>query len=194
MSEAFTTFGYALGLATSEEASFFTDQSVPLPKEFQVIDDLAYRELKITGKTVGIIIFPELKNAKTVPEKTLRSITRMCSDKQKETDLLIGMSPWGYWSEQSYLKSLPLAGVDILLGSGAGVEVAGVAMNNGNTWWCRAYNKGKYVIKIDVESWPSRKKAPLWKEKENIRTEPVVLTDGFVEDNDMLSIIGQALN
>lgn len=194
LSEAYTTFGYDLGVVSADEAQHFIDAAVPLPKGFVAPDTIGYKAFKVDGGTVGVILLPELRGAKEPTAKMLRAVLRMCKEKRKETDLLVGLSPWGYWGEQAYLKTMPKIGVDILLGSGAGVEVAGAAMAKGRIWWNRAFSRGKYVLKIDVDSWPERVEDQIWSENENIHTESIVLTDGYVEDIDTLSIIAKALN
>lgn len=192
MSEAYDAFGYDLGLVNSEEAAHFKQATVPFPKAFSEIDGLRYQAFKRNGVRVGVLIFPELKTSKEPGIKMKRAIERMCTQRRKETDLLIGISPWGYWGEQSYLKSMPQNTVDILLGSGPGVEVTGMPMVDGHVWWSRAYARGKHVLRIDIDALP--RSSRIWEENGDIIAQSVVLTDGFVEDTQIFSIIGKALN
>lgn len=193
MSESYDFFKYDLGLITTEEAQYFKKDNLPWPKNFIVPNSLQYREFKTPKGIVGVVIFPELNGAKEPGWKLTGAIEKMCREKREETDLLIGLSPWGYWGEQAYLKSMPKHSVDILLGSGPGVEVTGALMADGNILWNRSYSKGKHVLRLDIERWPTDD-APKWKEKSNIRIESVVLTDGYVEDTHIFSIIGKALH
>jgi hypothetical protein len=189
--EAYSSLPYDLGLASPQEAEAFTASGVALPGGFFTSREPAYRSFSIKGKTVGVVIFPDIGTAKEAPEQAMARVDALVMSKRAEADLIVGLSPWGYWAEQAYLKSSPRHAVDILLGSGPGVEMPGSAQAGGRTWWVRAYGRGKYVLKIDVESWPE-KDGHVWTQNKDIRTEPVVLTDGYVEDVDMLSIIWKA--
>lgn len=193
LSETYDVFKYNLGLITSSEAEAFQAADLHWPKSFSVPESLQYNEFKVPSGKIGILVFPELNGAKEPGPKMTRAIERMCKEKRAETDLLIGISPWGYWGEQAYLKSGPKDGVDILLGSGPGVEVTGALMSSDNILWNRSYSRGKHVLRIDIESWPGTK-TPKWEEDVNIHSESVVLTDGYVEDTHIFSIIGKALN
>ncbi len=192
--EAYTSFDYDLGLLTKEETAFFNTAKLSAPKGFVDTDELGYHEFKVTNGVVGVVIFPGLKGAKVPSKKMTAAVARMCKKKLKQTDLLIGLSTWGYWGEQAYLKAEPNIAVDILLGSGPGVELSGAIMSKGRIWWNRAYGRGKFIIRIDVKKWPTRDGSHQWIDNDNIRAESIVLTDGYEEDKHTLSIIAKALH
>lgn len=189
--EAYASLKYDLGIASKDEVAAFKEAKVALPAGFQSTGPLGEKNFTINGKHVCFLIFPEIGSAKEAPEQLMATIEATVRKKRAEADLIVGLSPWGYWAEQAYLKASPRHAVDILLGSGPGVEIPGAAMADGRVWWVRAYGRGKYVLRIDVEKWPS-KDDHVWSQNGNIRTEPVVLTDGYVEDIDMLSIVVKA--
>ncbi len=194
LSEAYTNLDYDLGLLTKEETDFFCKAKLSPPKGFVDTDELSYREFEVSGGTVGVVIFPGLKGAKVPSKKMTAAITRMCKEKIKQTDLLIGLSTWGYWGEQAYLKDEQNIAMDILLGSGPGVEVSGAIMSNGHVWWNRAYGRGKFIIRLNIKKWPSRNGSHQWIDNNNIHAKSIMLTSEYVEDKNTLAIIAKALH
>lgn len=141
----FPTVGYASPAA----AHWFADT---LPAGFVRVDTVATRTLTVGGLSVTVILFPQVTD--TVPDALLDSIVQTA--RRANTDLVIGVSPWGFQPEARALPQLAGA-VDILLGAGEGapftVEQASFAPG---VLWSRADRDGRCVVELQFMTLPDR--------------------------------------
>ncbi|MDD4730509.1 MAG: hypothetical protein PHX58_01105 [Desulfovibrio sp.] len=180
---------YDLGLLTGFELKEFGENGLTPPDVWVHPGKAEYVALEKEGVDLGIILLPELPSGtQTPPPDLLRDIDALLQHHRGQVDLLIALSPWGLWLEKAYLES-GADTPDIMLGSGPGVEVPGVILANGKTFWLRPPAKGKTVARIDILQLPRGEKGFTWTENGNIQFETPALTDSYIEDTNILSVL-----
>jgi hypothetical protein len=175
--------GYQAGYAAGEERKWMEKQGQALPEPFKVVDkEPLTEEREVGGRKVGLVFLPR------DPARADEAI-RAAQGLKARTDLVVGVSPWGYVAESSALDALAGA-VDILLGGGPGKGVEGTVAGNGRIFWGRSYAKGRGLLKVQLAQWPGRKTA--WNMGENIFSELVPLKDDILDDEPMFETIYNA--
>lgn len=164
-----------------------------IPKNWINCKKVYVKILKLTnGKKAGFIVLPYLeKGSSSLPDELITELTELFKKYKNETDILIGLSPWGYFKEKALLASpiFASAPLDILLGSGDGPGMTGTVNADGKTLWVRSYPTGKAVNRIDIFQWPSRDADFKWTSGQNIRWFLQSLRDNVREEPTVLKLI-----
>lgn len=138
---------------------------------------------------VGVVYLPHLPdNELTLPPQAAREVSEAVKTLRASSDLVVGLSDWGYSREQALLSSgqdMP----DLLLGSGPGIGLTGQRMAGGRTMWIRSYSQGKGVERIEILALPERKSTFAWTEGQNIRMNLDGLTDQYADDRRVLGLL-----
>ncbi|SKA78411.1 hypothetical protein SAMN02745704_01130 [Paucidesulfovibrio gracilis DSM 16080] len=189
LQESYALLGYDLGLLTGFELKEFGDNGLEPPTAWRHPGSVSVVPLTANGVNVAVLLLPELPSGtQTPPERLVRQIETVLSKEREQADIIVALSPWGLWVERAYLES-GADTPDLLLGSGPGVEVPGVIVAQGKTFWLRPYAKGKTVARIDILQLPSGEEDFTWTENGNIRFETPALTDSYIEDTNILSVL-----
>lgn len=181
---------YDLGLLTGAEQKLFEKAGVTPPKAFATADRATYREFTLAGgEKIGVILFPDLpRKSKEPDQRTVKGIEDLVRKHRDEVRLLIGISPWGLWVEQAFMKMKPV-GPHIVLGSGIGTELRGVLRDSkGRIFWSRSSVRGRSVARIDVLQWPEGDDF-IWTDNGSIKSDFISLTDQHPENGEVLQII-----
>ena len=191
---ALGTMDYDFGCLTDFEAEFFEDMGLAPPPGWVVLDSAQTVSLDTAdGHRVALVLFPPLpKDAQAPPKNLARSLENRMEEAREDHELVVALSPWGYWAEQAYLESTK-AGPDILLGAGMGLEIQGKLMAGGRVLWVRAFGKGKSVNRMDLYAWPDRDGSWAWTEDETIRAQFGTLRETVPEDPEVLRILSGTL-
>lgn len=139
---------------------------------------------------VGVLLLPPLpEGATSLPPGLVRQVEDAVRSLRTRTRLVVAMSPWGYLREQELLGA-PGPLPDLLLGTGLGIGLAGNIEAKGKTLWVRAFAQGKSISRIDILAWPEHANTTFkWTEAQNIRMTLFGLTDQYMEDSHMLSLM-----
>ncbi len=184
---------YDLGILSPAEIDLLQGSPNGIPKNWINSKKTSVKILKLAnGKKVGFIILPYLeKGSNDLPSELLTELTAVFKKYKSKTDILIGLSPWGYFREKALLASpvFQASPLDILLGSGDGPGMTGTVNNNGKTLWVRSYPTGKAVNRIDIFQWPSRDADFKWTSGQNIRWFLQSLRDNVREEPTVLKLI-----
>ncbi|WP_304083051.1 hypothetical protein [Maridesulfovibrio ferrireducens] len=164
---------YDLGILSPAEAIFLKDSPNGIPENWINCNKTSVKIIPLAhGKKAGFIILPYLeKESKGLSQELIVELTELFKKFKNKTDILIGISSWGYFKEKKLLASpvFAEAPLDILLGSGDGPGMTGAVDDNGKTLWVRSYPTGKAVNRIDIFQWPSRDADFKWTSGQNIR-------------------------
>ncbi|WP_291327832.1 hypothetical protein [Desulfovibrio sp. UCD-KL4C] len=182
-----------MGILSPAEVDLLQESPSGIPKNWINSKKTSAKILTLTnGKKAGFIILPYLeKGSNELPSELLTELTAVFKKYKSKTDILIGISPWGYFREKTLLSSPIYAAfpLDILLGSGDGPGMTGTVSNNGKTLWVRSYPTGKAVNRIDIFQWPSRDADFKWTSGQNIRWFLQSLRDNVREEQTVLKLI-----
>lgn len=180
--EAYKLLNLSVAYMTPVEYQAMQTAGIAVPKSWVDVQGLASKIITTSkGQKIGFIFFPMLKKGVvTPPPDMFMNIDKQVEKLKPETDLVIGLSPWGYMPESGYMATAKNP-VDILLGSGPGLGLAGRAQRQGESYWTRSYSKGKAVIELILFSLPGHNKAH-WKMKKNIESKIVSLLQKFQPD------------
>lgn len=191
MVKAFDLLRNDLVYVTPYERGILTQAGVQPSKLWRGSNRLEQHMLgKDSAHRVGVLLLPTLPDgATTLPLALVQQIEGAVRTLRAKARLIVAMSPWGYSLEQELLKSdgpLP----DVLLGSGVGIGLVGNISPKGKTLWIRAFTQGKSMSRIDILAWPDHADANFkWTEEQNVRMTLLGLTDHYMEDSHMLSLM-----
>nr|WP_245805437.1 hypothetical protein [Desulfovibrio gilichinskyi] len=184
---------YDLGILSPAEADLLKGSANGIPKNWINCKKASVKILTLAhGKKAGFIILPYLeKGTSDLSGELITELAELFKKYKSQTDVLIGLSPWGYFREKALLASPVFAEspLDILLGSGDGPGMTGTVDNNGKTLWVRSYPTGKAVNRIDIFQWPSRDADFKWTSGQNIRWFLQSLRDDVREEPTVLKLI-----
>lgn len=173
LAKIFSYLDYDFGMLSPTEKEYLEKSSSGIPKNWKTYPDFTLNKITLkNGKTVGIVTFPNLEgNSEELPDSLVTDLTKNLRQFKKQADIIIGMSPWGYFREKALLENhnyleCPL---DILLGSGNGPGLTGRLIAQNKTLWVRCYPTGKAVSRIDILDWPKRDSDFRWTLGQNIR-------------------------
>jgi hypothetical protein len=182
MAKAYALLGYDAGLVTPTEAEALKNAGTALPAPFAVSAAApSVATIQAGGHTLGIVRFPtEPKPGEPIPDDLATHTAQAAETLHGRVDLVVGLSGWGMADEEAFLGAHPGA-VDVLLGSGPGSGLAGVAAGAGKTLWARSYTKGKTLNRLDLFALPG---APgfLWNPKTGYKPDVISLDDRFPTD------------
>lgn len=135
---------------------------------------------------IGFIRLPSLPDGEHIPSPELvRQIAEIVKRERASTDLLVGLSDWGWVGEREYIGQSPEFMPDILLGSGLGSGAVGRMDDNRRCSWNRPYEKGKTVIEVQLFAWPDRSKPSAWEAQDTIQSISIGLGDKYLDNPDV---------
>jgi len=183
--KAFELLRYDAVCLAPEEAEALKSQNIAIPPNWVVLGDAPQSQtLDVGGKKIGVLYFPmPEKIGETPPEKLMTKVSRAARKLREQSDLVIGVSPWGLNSEETFTK-LKKSAVDILLGAGPGSGIFAKAEPYGETLWTRAYPKGKAINELELQVFPSGDKF-LWELNSNFKAVVLPLDDKISPDADI---------
>jgi len=191
MAKAFDLLRNDLVFVSPYESVILAKAGVPPHKGWHGSDRLEQHILGLdAAHRIGVLLLPPLpEGASTPPAALVRQIEEAVLTLRAKTRFVVAMSPWGYALEQELLKAQgPLP--DLLLGSGNGIGLVGNISAKGKTLWVRAFAQGKSMSRIDILAWPDHANVNFkWTEEQNVRMTLFGLTDTYVEDSHMLSLM-----
>jgi hypothetical protein len=194
LAKIFSYLDYDFGMLSPEESSYLSKSPSGIPDGWKYYSQITFKKFKIeNGKTVGIITFPTIEDDKSnqISEALAARMVSCFKKFRKEADILIGMSPWGYFKEKSLLKNSQYmqCPLDILLGSGKGPGLTGQLVAENSTLWVRCYPTGKAVSRVDIIKFPDKNSDFKWKFGENIRCLIQSLLKNTREDPKVLNLL-----
>ena len=141
----------------------------------------AGKVLAVAGKSVGLVLFPMLRDVSApVPEKLMDVTAKAAAALRGKVALVVGVSPWGALDEEAFINSRPGA-VDVLLGSGGGSGFPARTSKDGKTLWTRAYIKGKTVNRLDLFALPGARDFT-WKTEGAYKAQVTPLDTAYPQD------------
>ena len=184
LAEAYSKINFDLGLLIPDEAAAMRKAGVSLPGQWLTVPSVTQAELPLPGGgKVGFVLLPPLSPTEKEPPKDLIGLISKAVEHQRKTaKLVVGVSPWGYFVELTYLRTLDAVLPDILLGAGPGPGFKGMVAGEGKTYWMRAYGLGKALNRLEVLEWPGRDPGFRWRDEGDIRSLNIGLTDQVRED------------
>lgn len=191
--KVFSLLDYNFGTLTQAEKDYLADSTDGIPKNWNNYKNFSLRIITLSnGKKVGIAPLPEFKGGvDELPAGIVTKLTNNLRQFKKKVDILIGMSPWGYFREKKLLESSDYLDcpLDILLGSGEGPGLTGRISANGKTLWVRGYPTGKAVGRIDILNWPEKDSDFQWESGRNISWLVHSLLKNTREDPEVLNLL-----
>lgn len=193
LAKIYSFINYDFGFLSPEENAYLKKSDTGVPHGWNTYSHFNLTKIKLkNGKTVGIVAFPAIKTeTKNLPPEIMSEMVESFKKFKTQADILIGMSPWGYFHEKDMLSDpqyleCPL---DILLGSGDGPGLTGRLVAGNKTLWVRCYPTGKAVSRIDISSWPDNTPDFQWKFGQNIRSLIQSLLKNTREDPKVLNLL-----
>lgn len=185
LAKAFDLLAYDAVCLAPEEAEALKSQHIEIPRDWVVLSEAPQsRIINVGGKTIGVLFFPmPEKIGETPPEKLMAKVSREARKLREQSDLVVGVSPWGLNAEEAFTK-LKKSAVDILLGAGPGSGIFAKAAPYGETLWTRAYPKGKAINELELPAFPGGEKF-LWELNANFKAIVLPLDDKISPDSEM---------
>lgn len=190
LAEAYSKINFDLGLLSPAEAAALRKAGTTLPGQWVTAPEVTETELPLpAGQKVGFVLLPPLTpTEKEAPKELIRLVSRAVEHQRKTAKIVVAVSPWGYFVELTYLRTLDAVLPDILLGAGPGPGFKGMVAGEGKTYWMRAYGLGKALNRIEVLDWPGRDPGFRWRDEEDIRSLNIGLTDQVRDDTSVSSL------
>lgn len=183
--------GYASQMATE----WFSANNTTLPHAFRTVaqhSKTAYHT--IGGRTVAVVFFSGSLHASSgeddSTQKQVRDAIQAGIEAKAMSDFVIGVSPWGSFTERAMLPQCE--GVfDVLLGGGTGMAFSSsIDATAPSVLWVRPDRDGRCVNVIDILQWPDHMMPHTWIEGISTITRLVPLSDSEPDDPAMQAIIG----
>lgn len=187
LAKAFEYLEYDVAFIGREEQKRLADLGVSTDKSRKTAEEEPIT-VRVTpdGHRVGFIRLPSLPEGEHVPSaKLVGQIAEWIKRERAKTDLLVGLSDWGWVGEREYIGQSPEYMPDILLGSGLGSGAVGRMDDNRRCSWNRPYEKGKTVIEVQLYAWPDRTKSSTWEAQNTIQSISIGLGDEYLDNPDV---------
>lgn len=183
LAQAYADLNVDLGLLLPGEAEAMRRAGAGLPRQWLMVSAVTQAERPLPGGgAVGFVLFPPLAPGETeAPKGLIERIGQAVEALRKKDKLVVGISPWGYFIEQIYLRS-PTPLPDVLFGSGPGPGFKSIIDDSGKCCWIRSYSQGKALNRLDILSWPGRGTDFRWQDNVNLKTLNVGLTEQLQDD------------
>jgi hypothetical protein len=180
----FSRLSYELGVLSPDEASFLEANRIDPPKGWLLASEHPKAKIfSLASRKIAVLVFPYSRSGETGQKEVLELARKL----RPETDLLIGLSPWGIHQERSFLGSSPHI-LDIFLGGGPGPGFKSKFMQGGATLWVRPYGRGKVVFSIRIKEWPSSPQS-VWRPGQTVDTDIILLKKNIPEDEAVRSLL-----
>lgn len=167
--KAFDLLAYDAVCLAPDEAMALKSQHVEIPRDWVVLSDAPQSRIISAGeKKIGVLFFPmPEKIGETPSDKLMTKVSREARKLREQSDMVVGVSPWGLHGEETF-TNLKKSAVDILLGAGPGSGIFAKAAPYGETIWSRAYPKGKAINELELHVFPDGDKF-LWELNSNFK-------------------------
>ena len=187
LSKVFAALSYDLGVLAPEEGKLFS-QPDALPEWLAVGGDPKTAVLTVMDRSIGVIALPHFGGGQDW-DRFIQDLQPKISSLRMQSDLLIGVSSWGFNLENHFLTG-PDSGLDILLGSGPGPAFRGKLMNHNNTLWIRPYSRGRALNTITIPNFKATSWLIAgWKLNSSITTGIAMIRGNMPEDPAVSAII-----
>ncbi len=195
LATAYSKINFDLGLLTPREAAALRKAGAALPGQWVTAPEVTEVELPLPGgDKVGFVLLPPLTpTEKEPPKELIKLVSRAVAHQRKTAKAVVAVSPWGYFVELTYLRTLDAVLPDILLGAGTGPGFKGMVAGEGKTYWMRAYGLGKALNRLEIMEWPGRDPGFRWSDEKDIRSLNIGLTDQ-VRDDPAISALFDGMN
>lgn len=173
-------------LAPEEERLFARDSS--LSDWLAAGDEPETAVMTVMDRTVGVIALPRFEGRQDW-DSFIQALRPTLQAMRLKSDLLIGISSWG-WNLESHFLTGPDSGLDLLLGSGPGPAFRGKYMAHNKTLWIRPYSRGRAVNTITIPNFQDTAwLVSGWKPNVTIRTGLAILRGSMPQDPTVSAII-----
>ena len=192
LSKAYATLDYNAIFCSPEEERWLRGSGADLPKSLHAVSNRAQVQILRAGDvTVGVVVFPRLLKGAGKPSHTMiASVARKARNMAERVDVVIGVSPWGASGEAAFLaESDPV--FDLLLGAGPGPGLAGRFVEDGKTFWARAYTMGKAFHVIRITDLPRREADWKWIKNENLHLDFKILDKNVSQNGAMVALLNE---
>lgn len=179
----FSRLSYELGVLSPDEAAFLEANRIDPPQGWLVASKHPKAKVfSLASKKIAVLVFPYSSSGEAGRDEVLKLAEKL----RPETDLLIGLSPWGIHRERAFLSNGQNV-LDIFLGGGPGPGFKSKFVQGGTTLWVRPYGRGKVVFSIRIHDWPSRPKTA-WRPGQTVDTDIILLKKNIPEDEAIRSL------
>ncbi len=183
--QVFSLLDYDLGVMALEEDRLFAEA---IPGWMAVGREAQTRLLSVMDRTIGVIVLPGFENGQDW-DALLQRLQPELRRLRMKSDLLIGVSAWG-WNLESRFMSESDSSLDILLGSGPGPGFRGKYMAGNTTLWIRPYNRGRALNTITIPNFPATSWLVAgWEPNVSIKTGIAIIKDRLHSDEAVSAII-----
>ncbi len=181
--KAYDSLGYQGIYLAPETANWLTGLKGPLQPEFIPVGKVPeVRRERVGGLLVGVIFLPPLPPGTGFPNAaTLATVRNAAIHLRADTNLVIGVSPWGSKAERKFQEEEG-AVFDLLLGAGFGGGNMGRTMAEDKTLWLRAYSRGKVVQLVHLTALPKQAGDRGWNARTDARIVVHPLDEQTTED------------
>lgn len=193
LAKAYDLMKYDVALLGQEEADVFEEAGAKPDTTRKTARQATITKVTIDGgKTIAFLRFPSMRSGDDMPsDKLMNRISAMIREVKNSSDLIIGLSDWGWVGEREYLANNPDSIPDVLFGSGLGSGVDGRVEADGRCVWIRPYDKGRTISELQVIKWPERSKGYVWKEPDNFMVLSTGLGDKYSDHPDVSALLDQ---
>jgi len=187
---AFARLPYDLVYALPAESRWLEDNGATLPPSFTVAGEQPVAQVRQAGAArVGLLLFPVLApdREKASPDM-VRTVADAALALRQQSDIVVGISPWGASAEQDFLESAGHT-VDVLLGSGPGPGFPAKPMAGDAVLWLRPYPQGKTMVELAIRALPRRSPDWKWVRDQNASILLQSLTESITSNPDMEALL-----
>ena len=181
--------GYDYGYLTEMEATQYVSLGIAPPKAWKPYSRLRPEVFERGGKRIAVIALPPLPSGYSrVPDDQLPLIEAALRSAHEAFDLVIAVSPWGFFAEKDFLgkaETVP----HVLLGSGPGTSFPGNIAADGRTAWVRPYSRGKAISRVTLNVWPKKGLDFKWVAGDHIAFAVDGLSDTYQEKPAVLNLL-----
>lgn len=182
------------GYMSPRAAAWMEKNAGATPPGFHVVHEAPVCVLSPTpAGTVGVVFFPRGRGKSGHPtEEQIQKVLSAGSSLRAKSVLLIGVSPWGYDAEKTFLRQGE-GTFHILLGGGDGMPFAqAIAKECPSILWSRPDSMGRAITEINLMELPpsaaSGNRAQ-WLEGVSFKARLIFLDDSYPSDPQMQQIL-----
>lgn len=189
--QAYTALNYNCVYLSPASAAWFAAHAKSQPPRSVAMADLPVtRTFPAEDKTIGLVLFPPGAGPEGAPTAAQVDAALLAARAlQRKADLVIAVSPWGMYVENTLLPRLDGL-VHLLLGGGGGVGFPGQGSPlRPGLLWTRPDMKGRAVTVIDILSWPVSGASFQWTEGVTYSARELLLNSAVPPDPAMSKLL-----
>lgn len=182
------------GFMSPRAAAWMEDNAGATPPGFHVVQSTPVsRLIPSPAGPIGVVFFPHGQGEAGIPTETqIKSVLAAGTALRAKAVLLIGVSPWGYDAEKSFLRQGE--GIfHLLLGGGDGMPFAqAIATECPSILWSRPDSMGRAITDISLLELPPSATSggrAQWLEGISFKARLVFLDDSYPSDPQMRQIL-----